>query len=202
MNPKHTLLAIAVTSIALAGCDQAPSKDEELHYLDQQAGAEVRKQTQDEQTDLKQTLTELQSKDPYVKDAYYGVDEKGDKVLHVVREEANGQASDMIWPLIGGAATGFALAKLMNSYGGYGGYSNLSQPVGRTYYQNTEDERRKRRNVVVSGYNSYLMNNARSTIRMQPNYKTTMAKAVVSSRSSGIFSGGTGSRSSGYSLGG
>lgn len=202
MNPKHTLLALAVASIALTGCDDTPSPDEELHYLDQAAGAEVRKQTQEEQTDLKNTVTELQAKDPSVKDAYYGVNANGDKELHVVRDNGDGQVSDMVWPLIGGAVTGFALAKLMNSYGGYSGYTSVAHPVNQTYYANNDDERRKRRNVVVSGYNGWMMNNARSTIRMQPNYRTTMKAAVVSSRSSGIFTGGSGSRSSGYSLGG
>lgn len=209
-----TKLAIAVAAaVVLMGCDNKPTEEEIQAYLNSEAGNQARQQMAEDEKDLKATLAELQAKDPSVKDVYYGVDENGQKQLHIVREEAKSDKglSDTVWPLVGGVATGLLLAQLMNSHGGMSNYSNQYPPSRSSYYN--EDERRRARNTSMSSYNAATTNAARS--RVYSNYRAnpvTIPRSAtspsVSSRQSGVLSGAKASsptssaRASSYSSGG
>lgn len=208
MNKKVALI-IGALAATLAGCEeQPPSQAEESAYVDDQASDAVRKQMAEDQKDLDATVKELQSKDPSVKDAYYSYNEKGEKVLHIVREEANGKSSDSVWPMVGGLAAGalggYAMAQMMNSRGGYSNYQSSNRPMYSQQFN--EDERRRERNMATSGYANTMMNNSRSAVRSNPSYRTRMNSSVSNYRSAGSFkasSGGTGSsRASGVMSGG
>lgn len=184
---KLTLLALAA-SAALTGCEPAqPSADEERAYVEDEAQKQVRQTLASDEEDRKKTLAELQSKDPSVKDVYFSYNEKGEKQVHIVKETADGQNSDTVWPLLGGMAAGYMLASAMNSMGGMNAYSQRYQPVGRSTY--AEDERRRRMNSVSSANTTMMMNSARSSVRSSPNFQSKMSSTVMSSRSTGVMSG-------------
>jgi len=194
-----TKIAVAIAmGVLLTGCevdDSPPSPEEENAYVDEQAAAQVRQTLASDQQDLKDTIAELQKKDPSVKDAYYSYNEKGEKELHVVKETANGQNSDMVWPLLGGMATGYLLAKAMTASGGMSQYSQSHAPTSQSSY--AEDERRRRQNTSSSAYNTMMMNNARSSVRSSPSFGSSMKSATMTSRSSGVMSG-SGARASSH----
>lgn len=211
MNQSKTALALALATVALVGCDDSPTEQEQSIFLDQRVNQQVTPQLAQEEVELKQIVAKLQEKDPNVVDAYYGY-QNGERVLHIVRRDdqpqQNAQASsglsESVWPLVAGVGAGMLLANAMNSSGGYHSYSKSYQPRSYSYYD--EKERRKRRNVATSAYTSTVMNNARSSIRSNPNYKTDLQKSVqasrMSSRSTGVFSSSSSARSSSYSSGG
>lgn len=214
---KTKLATTIAASIILLGCDQGPQyintgsgslTDEDLNsYVDQEAKGQLTSTLAKEEVELKEVLATLQKEDPTVVDAYYG-DENGTKTLHVVREDdqavAGGGVSDTVWPLVGGMATGMLLANAMNSVGGMSNYSKSYKPYNSYSYSN--DERRKRRNIVTSGYVSSLSGNIRNSIRSNPNFKTNAAKSFagsrISSKSSGVFKSSSSARSSSYGFGG
>jgi hypothetical protein len=217
MSKKLIVLA-ALAATALVGCDDgSPSAEEEKAYVDDTAGSQTREQLAADEKDLADTLKELQSKDPTVKDVYFSYDENGNKVLHVVREEANGKNNDSVWPMVGAAAAGMAggylLAKAMNSSGGYQQYQQANRPLSTQHYD--EDERRKKRNYAGSAYNAALLNNNRSAVRSSPQYRQNVntrvsqwrsspssappaARSAIQSRASGIMSGGSSARASSH----
>jgi hypothetical protein len=184
-----TKIALAlVAAAALTGCEPAqPSADEERAYVDDEAAKQVRQTLASDEEDRKKTLAELQAKDPSIKDVYYSYNEKGEKQIHIVKETANGQNSDSIWPLVGGMATGFLLAQAINGMGGMNNYSQRYKPSGYSSY--AEDERRRRMNSVSSANTTMMMNQARTSVRSSPNYTSSMSKTVMSSRSSGVMAG-------------
>jgi hypothetical protein len=208
VNKKVIALA-AAGLVMLTGCDDQPDYEEQQAYVDEEAGQATRAQLAEDEKDLQATIKELQTKDPSVKDAYYGVGANGEKQLHTVREEANGQSSDSVWPLVAGAAAigGYALAKMMNQNGGMQQYQQQHPPLQTT--QCNEQDRRKCRNSGSAAYTNMLMNNNRSAVRSNPNYQTNMNnrvsqwraspasapatyKAAAASRATGIMAGGGG----------
>lgn len=216
MNKKVIALA-AASLVILAGCDDSPDYAEEQAYVDEEAGQATRAQLAEDEKDLQATVKELQTKDPSVKDAYYGVGANGEKQLHIVREEANGQSSDSVWPLVAGAGAaaigGYALAKMMNQNGGMQQYQQQHQPLQST--QCNEQDRRKCRNSGSSAYTSMLMNNNRAAVTSSPSYRSNMNnrvsqwraspssapatyKAAAASRASGVMSGGGGARAASH----
>lgn len=184
-----TKIALAlVAAAALTGCEPAePSADEEKAYVDDEAAKQVRQTLASDEEDRKKTLAELQSKDPAIKDVYYTYNEKGEKEIHIVKETANGQNSDSIWPLVGGMATGYLLAQAINGMGGMNNYSQRYKPSGYSSY--AEDERRRRMNSASSANTTMMMNNARSSIRSSPSFRSNMSSSVISSRSTGVMAG-------------
>jgi len=188
LSNKVLLAAGAAALALLGGCDDSGAyPDEEKAYVDEQASEATRKQMAADQEDAQAALRELQSKDPSVKDVYYSVNEKGEKVLNVVREEADGTSSNSIWPMVGGAALGalggYALAKSMNQSGGYQQYQQQHAPM-TTQRCDNRDERRKCRNGGSAIYTSALMNSNRNAVMASPNYRQNMQNRVSQWRAS------------------
>lgn len=185
---KTKLAVVAVLGALLVGCEEPqPSAEEANAYVDDEAQKQVRQTLASDEEDRKKTLAELQAKDPAVKDVYFSYNEKGEKQIHVVRETANGQNSDSIWPLVGGMATGFLLAQAMNNMGGMNNYSQRYRPSGSSTY--AEDERRRRMNSASSANTTMMMSRARTSIRSSPSFSSRMSSTVMSSRSTGVMSG-------------
>lgn len=219
---KKTLIALMITSIlatSLTGCGKS---DEQLR-MEAQAAAFQKLQADQEQAkqeeaeaeklaaeqaaaddkELAGVITELKKGDPLVRDAYYGFNEKGDRVLHVVRDNppqpvqpqqpqyqqgANGQpviinnqpaqaassgVSETIWPLVAGAGAGMLLANAMNSSGGYDRYRDSHQGYSNRYYNDDNDYRRERTTVV----NQYHTTNVRNVKQVYKNPESPAAKA-------------------------
>lgn len=181
MSKKVVVLASALA--LLAGCDSSDATypDEEQAYVDEQAGAQTRQQLAEDEKDRQAALKELQAQDPSVKDVYFTLDENGKKQMHVVREEANGQSSDSVWPMVAsagaGALGGYLLAKAMTSSGGVSQYQQQHQPLQTTQCDN-RDERRRCRNSNTAGYAAAMMNQNRAAVRAQPNYRQNMNNRV------------------------
>jgi len=183
---KKSMVVLASAMVLLTGCDDQPDYEEEQAYINEQAGQATRQQLAEDEKDQQAALRELQSKDPSVKDVYYTVGSNGQKEMHVVREEASGQNSDSVWPMVAGvgaaALGGYALAKMMNGNGGYQQYQQNNRPLMTQQYD--EEERRKRRNTGSAAYTSMLMNNNRSAVTSSPNYRSNMTSRVSQWRSS------------------
>lgn len=194
---KKMVVAVAAAAM-LAGCDEQPDyvsgPSEQDEFVEQQAQANVREALSLEEKDRTVTLAELQRKDPSVKDVYFTYDDRGNKEVHVVKEEADGTKSDSLWPLIGGMATGFALASLMNSNGGASNFASSHRPVMSSPY--VEEERRRRQNSSSAAYTTMMMNTQRQAVRSAPSYQAklnslnTAPRQVAVSRQSGIGASG------------
>lgn len=194
---NNTLLALAATTAALTGCgnEDSPPKAPAPPPVPQVAPpVESRAQLSAESTELKAELARLQAADPSVKDLYYGVDEAGNRVLHVVRETPNATAESSIWPLVGGMAIGALIGSMISS-GGVNNYARQHPPTRTSSYYSREDERRQR-NSTTARYNESLQK------RLTPVTAAPVRPAAeISTRSSSVFSGSSSSRSSSYSGG-
>lgn len=195
MDKTKLALALAVSTVILTGCEpEQPSPEEASAYVEDEAQKQVRQTMQSDEDDRKRTLASLQAKDPAVKDVYYTYNEKGEKEIHIVKETANGQNSDSVWPLVGGMATGYLLAQAMNGMGGMNNYSKRYTPSGSSSYD--EEERRRRRNAASSSNVTMMMANARTSVRASPSFRSSMTSSVISSRSTGVMSGSSARASS------
>ena len=225
MIMKKTVLAAAITaaSVLLAGCGpDEPTQDEVQAYVDGEAQKVVRTQVAADEAELKDALVQMQSVDPSIKDIYYAIDDKGNKVLHVIHSNTSASASasastgsagaqptggqqavadnsvsDMVWPMVGGMAAGALAASMMKS-GSFSSFSHQNPPMSNRVYR--EEERRRERNVATSGYVNSMMGGARNSVRSSPNFGSSMRSTVISSRSSAIFAGSS-ARAGGYSAG-
>lgn len=192
MSNKALMVGATAALALLAGCDSGAYPEEEQAYVDEQAGDATGKQLAADQVDLKATLTELQSKDPSVREVYYSVNEKGEKVLNVVREEADGTSSNSVWPMLAGAGLGalggYALAKSINQSGGYQQYQRQHTPQyqERCDYRNQRSDRRPCRTGGGSSaaYTTMLMNQNRQVVRSNPQFSQNLNNRVSQWRAS------------------
>lgn len=196
---KFAGLAMALTlPMMLAGCDV--ENPEETAKDEADIDANTRAQLNKDDAELKDELAKAQAKDPSIKDMYYGVDDEGNKVVHVVREvkdEKTGQmqSHDSSMPMLQGMVLGMLMSNMMNNnYGNYsrqyGGSGNYSS---RMY---NSSESRSYRNQATSRYSA----STRSV--MQRSYVSSRPSSAYSTRSSGAFSSSSSARSGGYSAGG
>jgi hypothetical protein len=187
-------LALAVGSMTLTACDES---DPEATAQDEaDIDSKARSQVNADEAELKEELAKAQAKDPSIKDMYYGVDDDGNKVLHIVREvkdEKTGQvqAHSDVMPLVTGMALGMMMGNMMNNNGGYNsGYA----PRSSSSY-NMDDERR-RKNTAMGGYV------ASTRTSVSRSYVSSRPTSSYSTRSSGVFSSSSSARGGSYSGGG
>lgn len=181
--------ALAFSTVFLAGCDiedpDETAKDEA--DIDANTRAELNK----DETELKDELAKAQAKDPSIKDMYYGTDDDGNKVLHVVREvkdPVTGQVqAQQTSSMMNGMVLGMLMGHMMSNNFSGGGMSNRSYPMS---------ESRNYRNQATSRYSS----STRST--MARSYVSARPSSAYSTRSAGAFSSSSSARSGGYSAGG
>lgn len=153
---KRSILFAAMSSALLTGCDN--SHDPQLPKSAAADFSTELRQTNAEvvpgagaqdQTELKESLAQLQATDPTVKDMYYGVGENGERVVHVVREEQNSEGvssvSSSVWPLLGGMAVGALVANMVSS-GGVSKFASSNPPYRANSYFSRDDERGSRNN--------------------------------------------------------
>jgi hypothetical protein len=195
---NKTFIALMISSIVLTGCGKS---DEEIRQeqLAQQAQLELiaqqnaKAQQEADDLELAGVIAELKKGDPLIKDAYYGYNEKGERTLHVVRDNppqpvqqpqyqtgANGQpviinntqpaassgVSESVWPLLAGAGAGMMLANAMNSGGGYNNYQQNHRPYSNSYY--SDNDYRRERTKVVNNYHTTVVQQTRQTVRANP----------------------------------
>jgi len=181
--------ALAFSTIFLTGCEQ--ENPEETAKDEADIDANTRAAMNQEEVELKEELTKAQAKDPSIKDMYYGTDDEGNKVVHVIREvkdPATGQAQahDTTAPMLQGMVLGMLMSNMMNGGMG-GGYATRSYPMS---------ESRNYRNQATSRYSGYTRSiQARSYVSARPG-------SAYSTRSAGAFSSSNSARSGGYSAGG
>lgn len=198
---NKTLIALLISSVVLAGCGKSDSEiaAEKAAYaaqLEQIAQQNAKQQQEADDLELAGVIAELKKGDPLIKDAYYGYNEKGDRVLHVVRDNpvqpqapqqqytqqgANGQpviinnqpaqqaasgVSESVWPLLAGAGAGMLLAQAMNSGGGYNSYQQNHRPYSNNYYN--DNDYRRERSTVVNNYRTTVVQQTRTQVRSNP----------------------------------
>lgn len=200
---KKTLAICLIASIlatSLTGCGKS---DEELKreaefaafqqaqvvaaeqaQLEAEAQKEAAEQKAIDDKELVEIVAELKKGDPLVRDAYYGYNEKGDRVLHVIRDNppqpqqpqydqsgqpviinnqpaASSGSSESIWPVVAGIGGGMLLANAINNSGGYDRYRNSHQSYGSRNYDDDYSYRRER-TKVVNQYNTTVYTNKRT----------------------------------------
>lgn len=201
---NKTLIALLVSSIVLAGCGKSDAEIQaeqaaQAAALEQIAQQNAKQRQEAEDAELAGVVAELKKGDPLIKDAYYGYNEKGDRVLHVVREnppepvqaqapqyapgangqpviinnqpaqQASGGVSESIWPLAAGVGAGMLLAQAMNSSGGYNNYQQSHRPYSNSYY--SDNDYRRERTKVVNNYHTTVIKQTREVVRKDPVYK-------------------------------
>lgn len=187
--------ALAVGVTALSGCEEEVSGKDMEAYVEDTAKSETMAQVAKEDTDLKDNLAKLQAKDPSVKDAYYSVDEQGQKQLHVISENPDKPDSvqDSVWPIVGALAGGAILGNMLAS-GGSNNYVRQYPPRSSGYYAR-EDERKNRNSYTSSYVGNVMATNRASVYRATPPGSPALKAATLSTRSSGIWGGGSSSSS-------
>lgn len=186
---KKTPIWVAITAaIALSGCgdnnhfDQQAMIDTEIDTLASQQAITGFNQ---EKKELNQFVTTVQEKDPTVKGAYYGVDEKtGEKILYVERENESGNFLVSSFP---GFIAGYALASMFNS--------------DRSFFSKNATSTRT---LTPQMADRFKKGNAASYLR---NLKSSQIKSIranparMASVTKGVMSRNTSARSAGYSRG-
>lgn len=153
---NRSILFAAISSALLTGCDNPhdpqPPKSTAVDFSTEllQKNAEiVPGPGAQDQTELKESLAQLQATDPTVKDMYYGVGENGERVVNVVREEQNSEGASSItssvWPLLGGMAVGALVANMVSS-GGVSKFASTNPPYRANSYFSRDDERGSSKN--------------------------------------------------------
>ena len=147
---------LVISSILMVGCDQG--NDYKLPEKNSQSTTVIpappSAQITQEQAELKEYLAQMQAKDPSIVDAYYGVDENGEKVLHVIQKDESSTASDgsgsalssFMWSMAGGL-TGAMLMNAFMNRGGMSGMTNNYPPnksavMNRSQYLNSKAQSR------------------------------------------------------------
>lgn len=201
----RSIAAVAVLAVgvaALSGCEEEVSGKDMEAYVEDKAKTDTMAQVAKEDTELKEQVAKLKATDPSVKDAYYSVDENGEKQLHVITEnkEDPSKVSDNVWPLVAGLAGGALIGSMMAN-GGVNNYARTAPPRSSGYYSR-EDEK-KRRNTYTTSYVGSIMNTNRSNVyRATPAGSPALRAATLSTRSTGIWggsSGGTSARAASHS---
>lgn len=204
---KKSLIAILVASTILAGCGESDAEKaariaQEQAIAEQVAQEEAAKHQAAEEEELRKVVAELKKGDPFVKDAYYGYNEKGERTLHVMRETppqapaatapaAPGQpivinqapaaqsgVSESIWPLAAGIGAGMLLANSMNQNGGYNNYAQNHRPMDYRNYDNYDNYNRNR-TTVINNYHTTTIKNVRKEVTKTPTYQARLKAAPV-----------------------
>jgi len=183
--------ALAAGAAMLSGCEQEVSGKEMETYVDDKARTDSTAQISKEDSELKNELAKLQAQDPTVKDAYYGVDDKGNRELHVVTQQPGEEKSESsVWPLVAGMAGGYLLGSMLSS-GGVNNYAQTHAPRTSGYYSR-EDERRRRNTYSSTYMGAVVANNRASIYRATPPGSPALKQATLNTRQSGMFAGGKG----------
>lgn len=198
-----TFIALMIASVVLTGCGKS---DEEIRQeqaaqaaqLELIAQQNAKAQQEADDLELAGVIAELKKGDPLIKDAYYGYNEKGERTLHVVRDnppqpvqaqpqyqqgangqpviinnqpaqQASGGVSESIWPLAAGVGAGMLLANAMNSGGGYNNYQQSHRPYSNNYY--SDNDYRRERVKVVNNYHTTVVKQTREVVRTNPTYQ-------------------------------
>lgn len=200
---KKAYIGVLCAASVLAGCQEEQRSFESLDFRDQsEIDSQARSAVASEQAELAAELEKAKAADPTIKDAYYSVNDEGEKQLNIVHENEQGEPTSTVWPLLGGLAAGALLANMINM-GGVNNYSNYHRPV--YVYHRSYDEERKRKNYATSGYiaskRAYVVRSYKPRYTSAPASKS-YSSTSVSSTSKGVFSSGSSARSGGYSFGG
>lgn len=202
---KKSLIAILVASTILAGCGESDAEKaarvaQEQAIAEQVAQEEAAKQQAAEDAELRDIVAQLKKGDPLVKDAYFGYNEKGERTLHIVRDNppqtaaaaapaapgqpivinqapaASSGVSESIWPLAAGIGAGMLLANTINNNGGYSNYSNSHRPMGYNNYDNYDNYNRNR-TTVINNYHTTTIKNVRKDVYKTPTYQARVKAA-------------------------
>lgn len=192
LNKLALSVSLGVMAMTMAGCEQ-----QDYSLFDEQDTAAVAAATtatiDAEKAELAKALKELQATDPDITDLYYSVNDAGEKVLHVVKEKADGSVNEETMALMNGMLLGMLMSNIMHM-GSYGAYANANRSYVATRTYSKTDYRRQRNSAAATSY-------AAANRRAGASYRSSSAfQSKVSARSA-MFSGG-GARSGGYSSGG
>ena len=186
-------LAMGAMAVSLAGCEP-----QDYSYVDEEdqksIAALAEAELAAEKQELRDALAKLKESDPEISDLYTSVNEQGEKVVHVVKETADGVQEEQM-AMMNGMVLGMLMGQMMNA-GGYNNYANANRStITRTSY--TRDVYRNKRNSAST--NAYVASRSRAAA----SYRSSSAfQSKISARSSAAFASSSSARAGGYSSGG
>lgn len=203
---KKSILAVTIITL-LGGCEP---RDDAQYIVDTLVQEEAIKaslaQANAESAELKEFLEEARKTDPSIVDAYYVINEEGDKSISVVRSETDEDGNltgfeTAVTAIAAGALAGLGGAMLANAMMPNNPPTSYTPPAPSAIYKDKdEEERKKRRGGFVSTYNSQMVANHTSSIRSNPSRMSVLSnKALTSSRPA--FQGTSSARGGSYSGG-
>lgn len=186
---KKASLVVAISAaMAMAGCDNNQHYDQQAMIdrdIDSMASKQAISEFNTEKKEVAQFLKTVQEKDPAVKDAYYGVDEKtGEKVLYVEREEDNGNVMMAGFP---GFVAGYALASTFGSGPGY--YRANASSISSMTAGKASRWKNSARAQNLQSIKSTHISSIRSNPARMSSIKTGVMSRMSSARSAGYSSG-------------
>lgn len=207
MKRKYLAVVItaAISSLALIGCEHSepspPTIDDLVHKEATKASLE---QSNREQQELKEFLAAARERDPSVVDAYYSVDEKGNKVINLVRNTGEKDDSGMgVLETVGMAMVGGMVGSMLaNALVPNNPPSNYYRNNSAYYRRMNEDDERRYRGGAVAAYNNHMVSQNIQSVRNSPtkmsNIKASHAK-LTTSKPAFQSKSGSSARSSSYS---
>lgn len=226
MRQTTSLIAVAaITALALSGCDIEESSSLSPEQ-ESSASKHALDQLNSEKEAASQVLAHLQAKDATVKDAYFKLDETGQRTMVVTRDKPDGsietweapsdvverafQSSQTVPPESPGqtgsassSQTASSGSNMMPILGGMlAGYmlaNAFSGSTGKTFQMNREEHER-RRSASSSIYTSSAVQRARTAEATRSSFSGNRASSV--GRSSGGSFSSSGGRAGGYGGGG
>ena len=191
---KLKALAVALAAaVTMTGCEE-----QSYDYTDaddQKAiNAAAEQALAAEKQELQDALAKLKETNPEITDLYTSVNEQGEKVVHVVKETADGVQEEQM-AMMNGMMMGMLMGHIMGA-GGYNNYAaaNRTTIINKTY---TRDDYRRQRNSASVNSFAYAQRRANTSYRSSPAFQSK-----VSARSTAAFSSGSSIRAGGYSSGG
>ncbi len=148
---KTMMYACLFSAVFMVGCDQsseykAPIGSSLEKTVTTQSGSSQYQSTYEteDEKELKTIVEKMKSQDPTIVDAYYSVDEQGQKILNVVKQDetssdsgntsADGSSglSTFMWAMAGGLTANMLYNAFTSNKGNMSAVSNQYRPMGTT----------------------------------------------------------------------
>lgn len=176
--------SIIGTGLVLSGCQESQS-DIERALSSAESTATIQQNSLNEinkdQAEAKKALVALQKDDPNVKDAFYSVNEDGEKVLNVVKTDSVGNA--FVYAL-----TGFMIANALNGVLNSSYSNQKSMPATKLSSYKKEEKSRYTGAVTTAATTSYLKSKGISSARASA---FTSRSSSTSTARAGAYSSGS-----------
>lgn len=189
-----------VCATALVGCEQGHT-EAELDLAEQKAVAKaLLEQNNQDNQELKEFIASAKEKDPSIVDAYYSVNDDGEKVINVVRDsgEKDSEGFSMLETAGLAVAGGLAGAALANALIPNNPPQNYYQTRSAYYAKESPEEERRRRGLAYYNYNQHSAAAVASSRSLSSSVGQKASPQLTTSKPAFQSKSGSSTRSSAY----